>query len=256
MQLGLKLILSGFAMIASAFPQASGTPAKEAPRREVQWVRLGYYKEITPDRWKSRVEQMLQKDAEAPPAKEGVLFAGSATIAGWDLKHYFPEYRTINRGIGGSMISETTYYADQLIVPFKPSTIVYYSGDNDTGYGVPTDMIAANFRDFVAKIHAALPDTRMVVISIRPSIARLAVWDAVCAANERLKAIAAKDQKLQFVDLTSMLLTPDGKPRGELLRPDFHHLNQDGFDLVSPVVKRAIEEAESRYWRGRTRTSR
>jgi polyvinyl alcohol dehydrogenase (cytochrome) len=221
-------------------------PAPQAPRREVQWVRLGYYKEITPDRWKSRVEQMLRKDAEAPPAKEGVLFAGSATIAGWDLKHYFPEYKTINRGIGGSMISETTYYTDQLIIPFKPSTIVYYSGDNDTAYGMPTDMIADDFREFVAKIHKALPNTQMVVISIRPSIARLAVWDAV---------VAARDKKLQFVDLTPLLLTADGKPRAELLGADQHHLNKDGFDLVSPVVKKAVEEAETRYWRGRTRTS-
>ena len=229
--------------------------AQDAPRREVQWVRPGYYKEITPDRWKSRVEQMLAQDAANPPAKEGILFAGSATIAGWDLKHYFPEYRTINRGIGGSMISETTYYADQLIVPARPSTIVFYSGDNDTGYGMPTEMIADNFRAFVAKIHAALPDTQMVVLSIRPSIARQAVWDAVCAANDRLKAIAAADKQLQFVDLNPLLLGSDGKPRSELLRSDRHHLNQQGFDLVSPVVKRYIAEAEARYRRARTRSS-
>jgi lysophospholipase L1-like esterase len=248
-------ILPVFVMAVPAFPQGGGAqPA--APQREVQWVRPGYYKEITPDRWKARVEQMLQKDEQNPPPKEAVLFAGSATIAGWDLKHYFPEYRTINRGIGGSMISETTYYAGQLIIPFKPSTIVFYSGDNDTGYGMPTDMIAANFREFVAKIHAALPDTQMVVLSIRPSIARLAVWDAVVAANERLKAIATHDAKLQFVDLTPLLITADGKPRAELLRSDQHHLNEDGFDLVSPAVKRSIEEAEARYWRGRVRTSK
>jgi hypothetical protein len=252
MQLQSTLIFSfvGICGVVSA-----QTKAPETPRREVQWVRLGYYKEITPDRWKARVEQMLAQEAKNPPAQEGVLFAGSATIAGWDLKHYFPEYRTINRGIGGSMIAETTYYADQLIVPFKPSTIVFYSGDNDTGYGMPTDMIADNFRAFVAKVHAALPDTQMVVIAIRPSIARLAVWDAVCAANDRLKAITAYDKQLQFVDLTQMLLGSDGKPRGELLRADLHHLNQEGFDLVSPVVKRYIAKAEANYWRGRTRSS-
>jgi lysophospholipase L1-like esterase len=117
-------------------------------------------------------------------------------------------------------------------------------------------MIASNFREFVAQIHKALPNTQMVVISIRPSIARLAVWDAVVAANKQLKAIAARDKKLQFVDLTPLLLTADGQPRAELLGPDHHHLNTDGFDLVSPVVKKAVEEAEVRYWRGRTRTSR
>ena len=115
------------------------------------------------------------------------------------------------------------------------------------------EMIADHFREFVAKIHAALPDTEIVVLSIRPSIARLAVWDAVCAANDRLKAIAAQDRKLHFVDLNPLLLGADGQPRRELLGPDNHHLNKDGFDLVSPVVKRAVAESEARYWRGRTR---
>jgi len=236
------------------FGQANNTATQPPPRPKVEWVQPGYYKEVTPERWKSRVEQMLQREAQNPPKKEAVMFVGSATIAGWDLKHYFPEFETINRGIGASMISEATYYADQLIVPFKPSTIVFYSGDNDTAYGMPTEMIADHFRKFVAKIHSALPDTQMVILPIRPSIARLAVWDAVQSANEQLRSICAKDSKLQFVDLTPLLLTADGKPRRELLREDLHHLNQDGFDLVSPVVAKAIQAAEARYGRGHGRS--
>lgn len=241
---------TAFALLTAGWlPGQANPPA----RPQVPWVQLGYYKEVTPERWKSRVEQMLRRDAENPPKKEAVMFVGSATIAGWDLKHYFPEFETVNRGIGASMISEATYYADQMIVPLKPSTIVFYSGDNDTAYGVPTEMIADDFRKFVARIHSALPDTQMVVLSIRPSIARLAVWDAVLAANEQLRAICAKDPKLQFVDLTPMLLTADGQPRRELLREDQHHLNKDGFDLVSPVVGKAIQTAEDRYRRGHGR---
>ena len=234
--------------------QANNTSAQQPARRRVDWVQLGYYKEITPERWKARVEQMLRRDEQNPPKMEAVMFVGSATIAGWDVKHYFPQFDTINRGIGASMISEMTYYADQLIVPFKPSTIVFYSGDNDTAYGMPTEMIADDFRKFAAKIHSSLPDTQMVVLSIRPSIARLAVWDAVVAANEQLRKICAADSKLQFVDLTPMLLTSDEKPRRELLGEDQHHLNKDGFDLVSPVVAKSVQAAEARYGHGHGRS--
>lgn len=222
-------------------------PATQPSGRGPVWVQLGYYKEITPERWRARVEQMVQRDQQNPPKQEAVMFVGSATIAGWDLKHYFPQFDTINRGIGSSLISEAAYYADQLIIPYKPSTIVFYSGDNDTAYGMPTEMIAEDLGKFVAKIHSTLPETQMVVLSIRPSIRRLEVWDAVIAANAQLQAICAKDSKLQFVDLTPMLLTADGKPRAELLGQDQHHLNKDGFDLVSPVVAKAIETAEIRY---------
>jgi lysophospholipase L1-like esterase len=226
--------------------QENHTAPAQSAGRGVVWVQLGHYKEITPERWRARVEQTLTRDKENPPKQGAIMFVGSATIAGWDLKHYFPNLETINRGIGGSMIAEATYYAEQLIIPYKPSTIVFYSGDNDTAYGMPTEMIADDFRKFAAKIHAALPATQMVVLSIRPSIQRLQVWDAVVAANEQLRAICAKDRMLQFVDLTPMLLTADGKPRRELLGDDQHHLNKDGFDLVSPVVAKAIQAAEAR----------
>ncbi len=242
----MRLTAFAFVAVGLLLGQTNNTAAQQPGRRQIEWVRLGYYKEITPERWKSRVDQMLRQDAQRPPKQGAVMFVGSATIAGWDLKHYFPQFETINRGIGGSMIAEATYYADQLIIPFKPSKIVFYSGDNDTAYGVPTEMIADDFRKFVAKIHSELPDTQMVVLPIRPSIARLAVWDAVVAANEQLRSICAKNPKLQFVDWTPMLLTTDGKPRRELLGEDAHHLNKDGFDLISPLVTKAIQAAESR----------
>lgn len=239
---------------ACLLPGQANSPSQQSARPQVDWVSPGYYKEITPERWRSRVEQMLRRDEQNPPKKEAVMFVGSATIAGWDLKRYFPGLETINRGIGASLISEATYYADRLIVPFKPSTIVFYSGDNDTAYGMPTEMIAGDFRKFVAKIHSALPDTQMVVLPIRPSVARLAVWDAVRAANEQLRAICAADPGLQFVDWTPLLLTPDGKPRSELLGEDRHHLNKDGFELVSPVVAKAISAAEARSGHGAGRS--
>ena len=217
---------------------------------QTQWVRPGYYKQLKPERWKDKVAEMLAKDADNPPSAQGIVFAGSATIAGWDLHRSFPQYRTTNRGIGASLIPDTTFYADKLIVPLKPSTIVFYSGDNDTAYGMTPDMVASEFQKFVAKIHTALPKTQIVVLSIRPSIARLAVWDVVKATNEKLAAIAAKDDRLLFVDLNDLLLTPDGKPAKDLLGPDLHHLNEDGFDLISPLVKKAIQQTEGRYWRG------
>jgi hypothetical protein len=240
MRLGVRLVLAAALLASIGLGQ------------DRLWVRPGYYKQITPDRWKARVAKMLKDDEENPPSSEGVMFVGSATIAEWDLRHYFGQYRTVKRGIGGSLISESTYYADQLIVPFKPSTIVFYSGDNDTAYGMTPDMVAADFSKFVAKIHTSLPKTQLVVMSIRPSIARLAVWDVVKASNEKIQAIcdADKDKSVRFVDLTEDLLDQKGQPNREMIGDDDHHLNKLGFDIVSGDVKLVIQKAEARYWRG------
>src|SRR5262245_115126 len=129
-----------------------GTTAVIAAQRGgTIWIRPGYYKELKPERHQAAVERMLRQDAAAPPPSEAVLFVGSATIAGWDIPGYFPEYKTIKRGIGGSLTSEATYWADRLVIPFKPSTVVFYSGDNDLGYGMTAEMVANEFEAFVRK---------------------------------------------------------------------------------------------------------
>jgi lysophospholipase L1-like esterase len=216
-----------------------------------RWIRPGYYKELAPERQRAGVERMLKQDAAAPPPAEAVLFVGSATIAGWDIPRYFPEYKTIKRGLGGSLASEATYWADRLVIPFKPSTVVFYSGDNDLGYGMTAEMVAKDVAAFVGTIHAALPDTNVVIFSIRPSIARWAVHQGVFDANARIRAFAAKHPKVHFVDMTPLLLGADGKPARELLDDDLHHLNVAGFDKVTAKIKPVIAEAEAAYWRGR-----
>jgi lysophospholipase L1-like esterase len=222
-----------------------------AQRGGTIWIRPGYYKELTPQRHQAAVERMLKQDSAAPPPAEAVLFVGSATIAGWDIPRYFPEYKTIKRGIGGSLTSEATYWADRLVIPFKPSTVVFYSGDNDLGYGMTAEMVANEFEAFVRKIHGALPDTHIVIFSIRPSIARWAVHEGVFDANKRIQAFAAKNPKLHFVDMTPLLLGADGQPARDLLDDDLHHLNVAGFDKATAKIKPVIAEAEAAYWRAR-----
>ena len=124
-----------------------------------------------PDRARPTVPWYFEQDKKNPPPKEAVLFAGSATIWLWDLEKWFPEYTTINRGFGGSQISDSLFFVDRLIIPHRPSTIVMYAGDNDVWAGKPAFITALHFEEFIWKIHEALPDAQIVYISIRPSIA-------------------------------------------------------------------------------------
>ena len=196
--------------------------------------------QTSPARLKNAVSALLKQDAETLPSSEGVLFVGNSLVARWDLRHYFPQYRTVNRGIEGAILSDATFYADQLIVPLKPSTIVFYPGENG----------AAELSRFLVKVHKSLPKSQILVLSIRPADAREDSLKLVHAANEKLKAIAEQDKQVRFVDLDELLLTPDGKPATDLLGEDQQTLSKDGYDLVSQVVRIAVKGAEERYWRG------
>ena len=79
----------------------------------------------------SRDRRFEAADKQTPPPKDAVLFVGSSSIRLWDLKKSFPDLVAINRGFGGSQMSDAARHARRLINVYKPRLIVLYEGDND-----------------------------------------------------------------------------------------------------------------------------
>src|SRR4051812_24982841 len=72
---------------------------------------------------------------EAPPANAN-LFVGSSSIRLWKtLASDFPGKKVINRGFGGSQITDSVKYADRIVIPYHPARIFLYAGDNDLNAG-------------------------------------------------------------------------------------------------------------------------
>ena len=181
-------------------------------------------------------------DAKSPPAPGGVLFVGSSSIRLWaTLAKDFPDLPVINRGFGGSQIADSTRYADRIVIPYKPRTIVMYAGDNDVAAGKSPERVLTDFKAFVEKVHAALPETQVLFISIKPSVARWELVGKMREANRLVREFAESDEKLGYVDVFTPMLGEDGKPRGELLGPDGLHLNEKGYAVWREVVARHVK---------------
>ncbi|MEO5783678.1 MAG: G-D-S-L family lipolytic protein, partial [Ginsengibacter sp.] len=64
--------------------------------------------------------------------KHAILFVGSSSFTKWtDVQNYFPGYKIINRGFGGSSLPDVIYYADDIIFRYYPKQIIIYCGEND-----------------------------------------------------------------------------------------------------------------------------
>ena len=176
-------------------------------------------------------------DAKRPPAPGGVLFVGSSSIRLWTtLAKDFPDLPVINRGFGGSQIADSTRYAGRIVLPYKPRTIVLYAGDNDIAAGKSPDDVAADFKAFVETVRAALPESRILFISIKPSIARWKLIDEIRRANHLVREHTESDDKLGYLDIFTPMLGDDGKPRADLLEPDGLHVNEKGYALWREVI--------------------
>ncbi|QDU97842.1 amidohydrolase family protein [Lignipirellula cremea] len=191
----------------------------------------------SPTRWQKTMDQFKAADAKAMPAAEGVLFIGSSSIRLWDLEKSFPGKGYINRGFGGSYIADSTHYADDIVFPYRPTTIVMFAGGNDLAGDLPPDVVADDFRKFANKVHSKLPKTRIIFIAVKASQSRWAIRDRIQACNKEVKAFCDQDERLVFVDAFDAMLGEDGLPRAELLREDKLHLSDAGYELWTSLVK-------------------
>lgn len=193
----------------------------------------------------SEIAAFEAADLKNPPPQGAVLFIGSSSIRLWKtLPTDIPELTTINRGFGGSQIADSVRYADKIVLPYKPKMIVMYAGGNDLNAGKTPATVLKDFQEFIAKVRAALPATRIAYITINPSVKRWAQQEKVLEANRLIenfiKENDGKPGKLNFLDTHAKLLSAEGKPRPEILQPDGLHLNTDGYKLWSSILKPQI----------------
>ena len=190
-----------------------------------------------PSRWEKSIRAFEQQDRKMPPAQGALLFVGSSSIRMWDLTKSFPDLKTINRGFGGSQMSDVLEFYDRIVKPYRPAVIVLYEGDNDIAAGESAELVAAEYRRLIGRIHADLPKARVVFVSIKPSLKRWDIYPAMKSANDKIRAIAEQDARLEFVDVSEVMLGPDGKPIASLFLKDGLHLNEEGNRRWSKLVR-------------------
>ena len=191
-----------------------------------------------PEKWTAAIDKLTQADATNPPPRGAVVFVGSSSIVKWDsLEKDFAGTKVINRGFGGSELADSVFYADRIVIPYRPRTVVLYAGDNDLHAGKTPETVHNDFKAFAAKIHAALPDTKIIYIAIKPSPSRWNLKDKVVKANALIAAECGKDKRrFAFADIYTPMLDAKGQPRPELFVKDMLHMNPAGYAVWTPVV--------------------
>src|SRR5271168_4341116 len=81
-------------------------------------------------------------DKTNPPPHDAILFTGSSSIRFWtNLAQDFKGHKVINRGFGGSQISDVVYYADRIVMPYQPRRVVLFAGSNDLDAGKTPEQV-------------------------------------------------------------------------------------------------------------------
>jgi lysophospholipase L1-like esterase len=189
-------------------------------------------------RFEKEIAAFEKRDQQSPPPQGAILFVGDSAVRMWkSLADDFPEFKVINRGFGGSILSDSTYFADRIIVPYHPRLIVLKAGGNDLTGGKSPEQISADFKTFVETVRAKLPGVRIAYQSINPNPGRWKQKDLRLKTNALIKAIVAEGTNLDFIEVWSPFLDADGNPRKELFLPDGIHNNPAGYKVLAEIVR-------------------
>ena len=188
--------------------------------------------------FETAIHAFEQSDLVSPPPANPMLFVGSSSIRVWpDLVGDFPDYPVMNRGFGGSKMSDVLYYFDRIVAPYDPAMILVYEGDNDLAAGMSVGRVYADYVEFLALVKEQLPEADVAFIATKPSPSRSQYLEVTRQLNARLEDLASNNSHLWFIDVFTPMLNESGQPRPELFFSDMLHMNAAGYELWQSIIE-------------------
>ncbi len=197
-----------------------------------------YYINMDPYPFETEIRKYEYLDLRFPPEPGKILFVGSSSIRMWDeLETDMQPLNVLNRGFGGSTAEHLLHFLDRIIVPYQPSKIVIYEGDNDIVGGTLPDDFLKNCEEIVSEIQRSLPETPVYFLSVKPSPQRYSYWPQMQEANRLLSALADKNANVHYIHLADEMHDDQNRLRNDLFLPDGVHLNRSGYAIWTRVIQ-------------------
>ena len=204
--------------------------------RNLDWAGLNTYHEAN--------QKLSLKDSISPD----VIFMGDSITQGWSDNSplFFSNNNYLNRGIGGQTTSQMLIRFRKDVIKLKPKIVVILAGINDIAqntkyYGINT--IAENIFSMVEL--ATANNITPIICSILP--ADRFEWRPEILPLESVKKLNAlfydyaEKENITFLDYFSFMKNENGGMKDELTT-DGVHVTKEGYDLMSKLAKKTINE--------------
>ena len=123
--------------------------------------------------------------------------------------------------------------------------IVFYEGDNDISKGKTVGQVFNDFQTFNSLVREKLPETRIVYITIKPSISRAQLWPLMQFVNQLIYVRSQKSRHLYYADIATAMLATGMPPSESLFAKDGLHLSDKGYALWASTIRPVLEKALS-----------
>ena len=190
--------------------------------------------------FQEEINVFIKKDSIAMPADNSILFVGSSSFNYWkDISNYFPGYPIINRGFGGSSLTDIIHFNQETILKYKPKQIYIYCGENDIAASdtITPQIVFERFKTLYTIIRNHLGNNIPVMyVSIKPSVARWSMEDKFVTANSLIRNFINKQKQTQFLDVHAAMLDSNGEVLKDIFIADKLHMNAKGYAIWQKII--------------------
>lgn len=191
----------------------------------------------------SEIKAFEKQDSVSMPAKGQILLAGSSTFRLWfSAKEDLAGFPIINRGFGGSQMSDLNFYFDRIITKYEPKMILVYEGDNDLAAGESPESVFEDFKTFAEKVKIQLPNSNVGFCSIRPSIARVNILEKQKQANRLIKRYCQENKGFYYVDIQKDFYQKNGELMSDIFVSDKLHMNKKGYEIWAKATRKFLKK--------------
>ncbi len=187
----------------------------------------------------NEIKAFRKADSISVPAKDAILLIGSSSFTKWkDVQEYFPEHTMINRGFGGSSLTDVIYYANDVVLKYKPKQILIYCGENDIAGSnfVTEDTVFERFKILYGMIRSKFKKVPIAYISMKPSPSREKYLVTMQKGNEQIKSFIEKQKRAAYIDVYHSMYDADGKILTNIFLSDKLHMNAVGYKIWQGII--------------------
>lgn len=193
------------------------------------------------DPYVAEIQAFKKQDGVSFPPKNAILLIGSSSFTRWkDVQSYFPGYKIINRGFGGSTLPDVIKHFDDVVKPYSPKQILIYCGENDlaSSDAVTVPIVVGRFKELYVLIRKNLGNNvNVTYVSMKPSPSRRRLMPRYSEANAQIKAYLAKEKNTGFIDVYNPMLASDGQPIKDIFVADSLHMQANGYAIWQKAIR-------------------
>jgi lysophospholipase L1-like esterase len=185
------------------------------------------------------IQKFKKADSAIKPPAQPILLIGSSSFTRWnDVQENFPGYTIVNRGFGGSQLTDVIRYFYDVVMPYAPKQVVIYCGENDFAASptLPTETVVQRFKTLFGMIRQNYPQATLHFVSMKPSPSRVTLLDKYQQANKAIRDFLKSQKNAGFIDVYGAMLDASGKVRSDIFVSDNLHMNAEGYRIWQKII--------------------